>query len=145
MRLIDAETLAAHFMCLPPGYYHTSYIVGEITAAPTVHGLDSVKEQTARNASENEKTFKAKSSEPLPAGALERLTGNDATEKQDNLFMALRFLEDCLIFYRRMRDMPTCNECGKKKDCEFIPGWGERVRFNCPHFKKDVEALLNGD
>ena len=44
--MIDAETLAAHFMCLPPGYYHTSYIVGEITAAPTVHGLDSEKEQT---------------------------------------------------------------------------------------------------
>lgn len=36
MRLIDADALAAKYMGQPPDYYHTSQIVGEITAAPTV-------------------------------------------------------------------------------------------------------------
>ena len=35
-RLIDADALAAKFMGQPPDYYHTSQVVGEITAAPTV-------------------------------------------------------------------------------------------------------------
>lgn len=36
MRLIDADALAAKYMGTPPDYYHTTQIVGEITAAPTV-------------------------------------------------------------------------------------------------------------
>lgn len=36
MRLIDADALAARYMGTPPDYYHTTQIVGEITAAPTV-------------------------------------------------------------------------------------------------------------
>lgn len=42
MRLIDAEALAQHFMNKQPDYYHTSYIVGEITAAPTVDRVERV-------------------------------------------------------------------------------------------------------
>ena len=56
MRLIDAHALAAHFMCLPPDYYHTSYIVGEIMAAPTVHELDNVKEQESVSVGKRIKT-----------------------------------------------------------------------------------------
>ena len=63
----------------------------------------------------------------------------DARMKQDSLFMALRFLEDCMIFCQQMHDLPTCNECGKQNKCEYVPGWGERVRYNCPHFEAEVE------
>ena len=61
-----------------------------------------------------------------------------AEMKQDSLYMALRFLEDCMNFYRNMHDLPTCNECAKQKDCEYVPRWGERVRYNCPHYKAEV-------
>lgn len=47
MRLIDADALAARYMGTPPDYYHTTQIVGEITAAPTVKltGWTSVKDR----------------------------------------------------------------------------------------------------
>ena len=59
--------------------------------------------------------------------------------KQDGIFKALRFLEDCMIFYKQMHDLPTCNECAKQKDCVYVPGWGERVRYNCPHFMQEAK------
>lgn len=43
MRPIDADALAAKYMEKPPDYYHTSQIVGEITAAPTVDDWISVE------------------------------------------------------------------------------------------------------
>ena len=45
MRPIDADALAAKYMEKPPDYYHTSQIVGEITAAPTVDDWISVKDR----------------------------------------------------------------------------------------------------
>ena len=36
MRHIDADALAAKYLEKPPDYYHTSQIVGEIAAAPTL-------------------------------------------------------------------------------------------------------------
>ena len=38
MRPIDADSLAAKYMKKPPDYYHTSQIVGEIAAEPTIGG-----------------------------------------------------------------------------------------------------------
>ena len=29
--------------------------------------------------------------------------------------------------------LPTCNECANK-DCGYRPGWGDTVRYNCPHY-----------
>ena len=43
MRPIDADALAAKYMEKPPDYYHTSQIVGEITAAPTVDNANFVE------------------------------------------------------------------------------------------------------
>lgn len=48
MRLIDADALAARYMGTPPDYYHTSQIVGEITAAPTVKPVMDEFTRTAR-------------------------------------------------------------------------------------------------
>lgn len=68
----------------------------------------------------------------------------DARTNQNKLYMALRFLEDCISFYWKMHDLPTCNECGKRKDCEYVPRWGERVRYNCPHFEAEGKEDANG-
>lgn len=62
---------------------------------------------------------------------------DDPKMNQDRLYMALRFIEDCMLFYRRMKDLPTCNDCARKNDCEYVPGWGELVRYNCPHWEKE--------
>lgn len=57
MRLIDVDALMYRFMDKPPDYYHTSYIVGEINAAPTVdvvpvkHG--AWEEETVSSIEEN--------------------------------------------------------------------------------------------
>ena len=32
----------------------------------------------------------------------------------------------------------NCNDCGKRKDCEYLPQWGEQVRMNCSLYKKEV-------
>lgn len=50
MRPIDADTLAAKYMEKPPDYYHTSQIVGEITAAPTVDDWIAVKNKLPEDA-----------------------------------------------------------------------------------------------
>lgn len=51
MRLIDADALAERYMSIPPDYYHTTQIVGEITSAPTVkmQGWISVKDALPKN------------------------------------------------------------------------------------------------
>ena len=32
----------------------------------------------------------------------------------------------------RINELPSCNDCGKRNDCEYVPKLGERVRINCP-------------
>jgi len=39
---------------------------------------------------------------------------------------------DNLTAYRRITQMPNCNDCGTAKTCEVRPKWGEPLRFNCP-------------
>ena len=44
-----------------------------------------------------------------------------------------------------LASLSTCNECAYIRDaglhiCEYAPGWGERVRYNCPHFKEAGEC-----
>ena len=64
---------------------------------------------------------------------------NDPQMNRDRLFMGLRFLEDCMVFYQQMHDLPTCNDCARQNDCEYVPGWGEKVRYNCPHWEASHE------
>lgn len=32
----------------------------------------------------------------------------------------------------RVSSLPNCNDCAKKRDCEYLPDWGKDVRINCP-------------
>ena len=45
---------------------------------------------------------------------------------------------DTLIAYRNIVQTGTCNDCGKRKDCEYLPQVGELVRMNCPFYKREV-------
>ena len=35
-------------------------------------------------------------------------------------------------FTRRINKLPDCNDCGRKKSCEYAPRLGKQVRINCP-------------
>ncbi len=37
--------------------------------------------------------------------------------------------------YETLLSCTNCNECVKQHDCEYIE-WGDRVVYNCPHYKK---------
>ena len=42
-------------------------------------------------------------------------------------------------FYSRIGPLPDCNNCGRKKDCLFLPGWGQNTRINCPLWEKEAD------
>ena len=34
----------------------------------------------------------------------------------------------------RVNELPSCNDCGKQRKCEYEPPIGEYCRINCPHW-----------
>ena len=38
------------------------------------------------------------------------------------------------IHYEKIRELPSCNDCGIKKECGYKPNWGFFERINCPHW-----------
>ena len=45
----------------------------------------------------------------------------------------IAYLED----YEEILKLNDCNTC-RNKNCPYRPKWGERVRINCPLYKKEV-------
>lgn len=58
-------------------------------------------------------------------------TDEESLEAMHIAAMALRFL-------KAMKSAPTCNNCGKGNGCEYLPEWGKSVRYNCPHYVKEM-------
>ena len=56
----------------------------------------------------------------------------------DDAISDVAYILDTLCAYRNIAQVGNCNDCGKKKDCEYFPQWGEQVRINCPLYKKEV-------
>lgn len=50
---------------------------------------------------------------------------SDIANELPHVVLYMRQLEKILA-------LPSCNDCGKAQRCEYLPGWGETVRFNCP-------------
>lgn len=50
---------------------------------------------------------------------------------------ALYYIIDCVNFFDRVSKLPCCNTCGKLKDCEYRPEWGDQTRINCPLWEKE--------
>ena len=54
------------------------------------------------------------------------------TKEQKALIRLLYHAADCIQYYDRVSCLPDCNDCGRAKECEYLPKPGEQVRINCP-------------
>jgi hypothetical protein len=54
----------------------------------------------------------------------------------DDTISDIAYILDTLIAYRNIVNSGDCNRCEKKKTCEYVPEWGQLVRYNCPFYKK---------
>lgn len=54
----------------------------------------------------------------------------------------LRYLANCIAFMDEIKALPTCNDCaGAKEGCEYVPEWGEHVRYNCPLWREKERSV----
>lgn len=56
----------------------------------------------------------------------------------DDAISDVAYILDSLIAYRNIVQTGNCNDCDKRKDCEYLPKVGEQVRINCPFYKREV-------
>ena len=56
----------------------------------------------------------------------------------NEIVKALKGIITRLQEYDAIMALPNCNDCGKAQRCEYLPGWGETVRFNCPLWEAEV-------
>lgn len=43
-----------------------------------------------------------------------------------------------LRFMKMMQTATTCNTCAVRSSCNYAPAWGAQVRYNCPHYVKEM-------
>lgn len=46
-----------------------------------------------------------------------------------------RQIAEWLTLLKQIQSAGDCNTCYRKKDCEYMPQWGELVRYNCPFYE----------
>ena len=56
----------------------------------------------------------------------------DENERIKRLASDLHYIADTLQFAAEVLQMPSCNDCADKWECQSRPAWGELVRYNCP-------------
>lgn len=44
----------------------------------------------------------------------------------------LKYVADCLGMLDDILSLPNCHDCADSDKCEYLPDWGDHVRFNCP-------------
>ena len=60
--------------------------------------------------------------------------------KIDHIIEDLEYIAGCLRVYKEIMETgENCNTCGKQKTCEYVPGWGQQIRYNCPLWKDPDE------
>lgn len=57
--------------------------------------------------------------------------------KLDNTITHIVYLYDCLMDYRLILASGCCNDCSKRKECEYAPKPGKLVRYNCPFYEEE--------
>ena len=57
--------------------------------------------------------------------------------KLDDSIMNVGYIYDCLMDYRLILKSGCCNDCSKKKNCEYAPKPGQLVRYNCVFYEKE--------
>ena len=61
--------------------------------------------------------------------------------KEKGLAGAMHYAADMISYAERIMQLPTCNECVRKRECQYLPDWGAMVRINCPLYRgKDEEG-----
>lgn len=64
----------------------------------------------------------------------------------DHIIRWLYSISDRLAAYRAIMETgKNCNACGKRNTCEYIPGWGQQIRYNCPLWEEPDEEASHGD
>ena len=58
----------------------------------------------------------------------------------DETISTVAYILDTLMAYRNIVETGDCNRCGRKKECGYIPGPGQMVRYNCPFYEKKENA-----
>ena len=59
--------------------------------------------------------------------------------KLDDSINNIDYIYACLMDYRLILASGSCNDCSKKKNCEYVPKPGHLVRFNCPFYEREEE------
>lgn len=60
--------------------------------------------------------------------------------KLKDLSDTLHYIVESLRELDRISRMHSCNDCAKLGGiCEYMPEWGESVRYNCPHWDNGEE------
>ncbi len=57
----------------------------------------------------------------------------------DDVIADVAYILDTLMVYRSVAETGNCNTC-KNKDCQWRPKIGQLVRYNCPHYKAEVDT-----
>lgn len=57
----------------------------------------------------------------------------------DDAISDVAYILDTMIAYRNIIQKGNCHDCGERKDCEYLPQWGDQVRINCPLYKKEED------
>ena len=55
----------------------------------------------------------------------------------DSMISDLNYILDVCRTYRDIEESGQCNNCVKKKNCEYAPKPGQLVRYNCPFYEED--------
>jgi hypothetical protein len=60
-----------------------------------------------------------------------------SNEDKQTMAEMLRYMADCIQYCDRLSFMNDCNNCGRTRECAYLPKWGEDVRINCPHWVRE--------
>ena len=58
-------------------------------------------------------------------------------DRLDKAIADMAYILDTLTAFNRIVESGDCNGCMSRMDCIYRPEWGELVRYNCPHYKRD--------
>jgi len=50
---------------------------------------------------------------------------------------ALEYMPECIDLLESILKSGDCNNCARVLTCKYAPGWGEPVRYNCPHYEME--------
>ena len=65
-------------------------------------------------------------------------TRGDGMSRLDQVIADITYVRSCLKLLKTIQESGDCNICKKKRTCEYVPKWGEQVRYNCPFFESEV-------